>query len=523
MVLAEIIRRNARRFPRDLALVFKNNRITFQQYETRVNSLTNALIKLGLRKGERICVILDNCHQFVEIMGAAAKGGFVMAPLSTHLKQELDALVGNAEPRVMIVGDNHADKVCSEWSSLKNIICLGQSREGMLNYENLIAENSTENPNITVSEDDGLFIYYTSGTTGQPKGAYLTNGAVIKGIEEQLLVFSRQYHGEYGIAPHPFYFLDPTICIILPCMYVASPSILQEHFRPQSFLEAVEKEKVTFCVLVPTMIVRLLEDPDLLKYDLTGLRSIAYGSAPMPLEVLKSAQKVFKNVLFAQGYGLTENTSIVTFLPSEDHVTEGPEEIMRRLTSIGYATPNAWVKVVRDDGSEVTPDLTEVGEIIVKCEYLMKEYFNLPELTAETIKDGWLYTGDMAAVDKDGYIYLRERKKDFIISGGVNIYPKEIEEVLYTHPAVSEAAVVGKPNQEWGEVVMAFVSLKPGMSSTPEEIISYTKERVAAYKVPKEVEVMDHLPLTSTGKISKKELRQKIKKGGEKKGQEGSN
>lgn len=508
MLLADIIRRNARRFPNDLAFVFKENRYTFRQYEERVNRLTNALKALGVKKGDRISVILDNCQQHYEILGAAAKGGFVMSPLSTALKQELSHLIGNAKPTAMIVGDNHADKVLPEWTSVKNVICVGQSPAGMHNYEELLAKYPADDTQEEVNEEDGLLLYYTSGTTGLPKGAYLTNAAIIKNAETHLIGQRLRYHHEVFMTLHPLYFTVPTNGTVVPAMYLACPVVITEQFSPEIFLKAVEKEKVTAVFVVPTMVFRLLQYPDIDKYDISSLKFVGYGSAPMPLEVIKQAIKKFGNV-FCQGYGLTETTASVSWLPIEDHKLEGTEKEIKRLASCGLEAPNVQIRVVRSDGTDIKRDLTEIGEIIVKCEHLMKEYFGMPEETTKTLRDGWLHTGDMAALDEDGYIYIKDRQKDMIISGGINIFPREIEEVLFSHPKVADAAVIGKPDNEWGELVKAFVVLKKGEVATEKEIIDYTKTKLASYKKPKEVQFMEALPKSTTGKTLKRVLKDK--------------
>lgn len=508
MLLADIIRRNTRRFPNDLAFIYKEKRFTFRQYEERVNRLTNALKALGAKKGDRISVILDNCQQHYEILGAAAKGGFVVSPLSTALKQELSHLIVNAKSTIVIVGDNHADKVLPEWDFVKNVVCVGEAPPGMHNYEGLLAKYPVDDPLEEINEEDGLLLYYTSGTTGLPKGVYLTNDAIIKLTEDTLIGSGLRYHNEVTMTLHPLYFAVPTTCTTVPAMYLAWPVVITEQFSPEIFLQTVEKERVTVVWVVPTMMFRLLQHPDIDKYDLSSLRYICYGSAPMPMEVIRQSIKKFGNI-FIQGYGLTEAAGSVTFLYIEDHKLEGTEKEIGRLISCGREAPNCWIRVVRDDGTDIKRDLTEIGEIIVKSGHLMKEYFNMPEETVRALRDGWLHTGDMAATDEDGYIYIKDRKKDMIISGGINIFPREIEEVLFSHPKVADAAVVGKPDNEWGEMVTAYVVLKEGEVATEQEIINYTKVKLASYKKPKEVHFMKALPKSTTGKTLKRELRDK--------------
>lgn len=510
MILGDIIRRNARRFPNDLAVVFKRNRFTFKQYEERVNRLANGLSALGAKKGDRISVILDNCHQHVEIWGAAAKRGFIVSPLSTYLKQELSVMIGNAQPSILIVGDNHAHKVSSEWTSVKNVICVGEAPQGMHNYEEIMATYPADEPKESVNLEDGLFLYYTSGTTGLPKGSYLTHRSQLVNCMNLIMHLNWRYHKEKGITVHPFYFQAPNTCTIWPLMILASPSVIMESFNPQTLLEATEKEKVTTMITVPTMVFRLVEYPDFGKHDISSFRTILYGSAPMPVAVLRKALNIFGPDIFVGGYGLTEY-SLVTLLPAEDHILEGPEEKVKRLESCGREVGDCHLRIVREDGTDITRDSEEIGEIIVKGKGMMNGYFRMPEQMAHAIKDGWLYTGDLAAMDEDGYVYIKDRKGDLIISGGINIYPREVDEVLFTHPAIAEASVVGKPDEEWGEVVKAYIVLKPGMTATEQEIIDFSKSKLSSYKKPREVEFIDSLPKSSTGKILKGELKKKAK------------
>lgn len=507
MTLGEIIKRNARRFPNDLALLFKDNCFTFAEFNQRTNCLANGLIDNGARKGDRVCVILDNCHQHLEIAGAAWKAGLVACPLGTHLKGELDHIIGNAKPSIIIVGENHVKKINPSWSSIKNIICLGDAHVNTTSYEELIATSAADDPGVDVDEHDMSMIYYTSGTTGNPKGVSYSHIGQIKHAEDQNLSMGISYYQERkAMIIHPLYFNAPMNCTFIPNMLMGNTIVILESFSPKSFLETVEREKIDEVVLVPTMIFRLLEYPDLEKYDYSSLKMLGYGSAPMPVAVLRKGIKIFGKIFF-QGYGLTECTGTCCYLPIEDHMTDGSEKVHRRLASCGREKANCWMRVVREDGSDIDCDMEEVGEIILKCEYLMKGYFNMPEETAKAIKDGWLYTGDMAALDEDGYFYIRDRKSDMIISGGINIYPWEIENVLFSHPAVSEAAVIGKPDPEWGEIIKAFVVLKSGQKITEEEIISFCNDKLATYKKPKEISFVGSLPHGSTGKVSRRELK----------------
>jgi long-chain acyl-CoA synthetase len=505
MLVGEIFARNARRYPDKECVVYKGTRLGFRKVNDRVNRLTNALKGLGLRKQDRVAIVADNCHQFIEAIGACAKGGFILASLSTKLQDELTHIVNNARPTAMIVTPNYLGKLKPEWDFVKHVICIGKGPKGVMNYEELIAEYPADEPAGSVGEEDILLLYYTSGTTSLPKGAALSHKAILANAVN--MIITRQMSpGDRTVIVHPLFFTAPINCTVIPMLYLGCPVVILDGFDPQTFLAAVEKEKPTHVIVVPTMLIRLLEYPDLKKYDVSSLKEVIYGSASMPVARLKEAIQVF-GPIFSQIYGLTEVVSEATCLWVGEHIIDGPAEKVRRLGSCGRETINCHVRVVRPDGTDVARDCEEVGEIIIKGDILLKGYWNMPEVTAEAIRDGWFYSGDLATMDAEGYIFIVDRKKDMIISGAINIYPREIEEVLYKHPAIFEATVVGIPDEEWGEKVMALIVLKEGQKATEEEIIDYCRKHLATYKKPKSVIFVNSLPKTPTGKILKRELR----------------
>ncbi len=505
MLVGEIFTRNARRHGEKEGVVYKKTRLSFGAVNERVNRLANALTGLGLKKQDRVAIVADNCHQFIEAIGACAKGGFILASLSTKLQDELTHIIGNARPTVVIVTPNYLRKVKPEWDFIKHIICIGESPQGVLNYEELIAKYPADEPANPVQEEDILLLYYTSGTTSLPKGAALSQKAVLANIHNMVITRGMAV-GDRTMVVHPLFFTAPINCTVLPMLYLGGSVVILDGFDPQDFLATVEREKITHVIVVPTMLIRLLEYPDLKKYDVSSLKQVIYGSASMPVARLKEAIQVF-GPIFSQIYGLTEVVSEATCLWINEHVLDGPPEVVRRLGSCGRETINCQVRVVRPDGTDVARDCEEVGEIIIKGDILLTSYWNMPEVTADSIRDGWFYSGDLATMDSEGYIYIVDRKKDMIISGAINIYPREIEEVLYKHPAIFEATVIGIPDEEWGEKVTALIVLKEGQKATEEEIIDYCKKHLATYKKPKSVIFVPSLPKTPTGKILKRELR----------------
>jgi long-chain acyl-CoA synthetase len=297
---------------------------------------------------------------------------------------------------------------------------------------------------------------------------------------------------------------------VLPHYLKGGTNIIMTHFDPDDFLSTVEKERVTTVMMVPTMVIRLLSC-DVKKYNLKSLRKIMYGAAPMPVARLKEAIQIFGNI-FSQGYGLTEAPMTVATLKERDHFVEGKEELTRRLSAAGRPYLTVDVKIVDDDGQELPAG--EAGEIIIKSDHVMGGYWKDPEATQESIRQGWLFSGDVGKFDEKGFLYIVDRKKDMLISGGFNIYPKEVEDAIYKHPAVKEVAVIGIPDAEWGESVQAVVVLKEGMKATPADIIDTCKDHLASYKKPRSVEFIDELPKNPYGKIQKKVLQEKYSKKG---------
>jgi acyl-CoA synthetase (AMP-forming)/AMP-acid ligase II len=365
-------------------------------------------------------------------------------------------------------------------------------------------------PKIQVDEDDLAMLFYTGGTTGVPKGSMHTHEGIINVVMNLQSEYLQLNRTDTLLSPGSLAHANGFRAIL--CFLEGAKFIIPEAFLPKEILETIEREKVTVLCTVPTTLIRLSSSPDFKKYDLNCIRLVTYGAAPMPTDKLKEVLKTFGNRL-AQSYGQAEALMAITHLSKEDHMLEGSEKDVRKLASAGRPYSTVEVRIVDDQGEDVKPG--GVGELIVKGKITMKGYWNNPEATAETIKDGWIYTGDIGTADEDGYIYLIDRKKDIIISGGYNIYAREVEDLLHAHPAIAEAAVIGVPDDECGESVKAVVTLKPGMSATEEEIIQFCKERLSSFKKPKSVDFVAELPKTSIGKISKKDLRAKYWEGQE--------
>jgi acyl-CoA synthetase (AMP-forming)/AMP-acid ligase II len=483
--------------------------MTFSALNERVNRLANALVDLGLEKGDRVGVLVHNCHQFIEIYFALAKAGGIFCPYNNHLKQwELKDILDYSSPKFLFLDSDYAQMVRElrpELVSIKAYISLQKSDYGFMeDYETVVARGRSVEPAVKVVEDDVLSIIFTAGTTGKPKGAMRTHRHLMSDAVASVIELRVEY--------------DEKVLITFPMYHVACEDNIVRHsfmpntiyikreggFNPEQILDYISKERISRCQLVPTMIHSLVQVRDVDKYDLSSLRLILYAGSSMPVELLKKALSIFP-CGFAQLYGQTESGPFTTVLKPEDHVLDGTEKSLARLASSGKPAVNYEIKIVDEQDNDVA--VGEVGEIIGRSEAIMIAYWQMPEETQKKLKNGWLYTGDLGKFDEDGYVYIVERKNDMIISGGVNVYPREIEEVLYRHPAVSEASVIGLPDEHWGEVVKAVIVLKEGAQASEAEIIEFCGKNLAGFKKPKTVDFCKELPKSPQGKILKKEIR----------------
>ncbi len=514
MVVGDMIIRNARKYPEKIGIVSGDKRFTFKTINQRVNGIANGLIKMGIKKGDRVGALVHNSHQFIEIYFATAKTGGIFCPYNNHLKKgELKDILSYSTPRFLFVDPDFAGVVHElkdDLNFIENYICLENTNfPYMKDYEDIINSSKKEEPEIKVLDDDVMSMFFTAGTTGKPKGALRTHRHLIMTAVAGVIDLKVDYD-EQALITFPMYHVACEDNIVRHSFMPNTIHIRREGgFNAIDVLSYIEKEKITRCQMVPTMIHTLLQTPNIEKFDLSSLKLILYAGAPMPVELLKNALKIFK-CGFAQLYGQTESGPFTTVLKPEDHILDGSEKKIQRLASSGKAVLNYEVRIVDENDNDVKTG--EVGEIIVRSESMMKGYWNMPEETAKKLRNGWLYTGDLGKMDEEGYIYIVERKNDMIISGGVNIYPREIEEVLYKHPAVSEVSVIGIPDEHWGEVPKAVVVLKEGKVATEEELIKFCGEHLAGYKKPKSVEFWKELPKSPQGKILKKEIREIIKK-----------
>jgi acyl-CoA synthetase (AMP-forming)/AMP-acid ligase II len=502
----------AERYPDKPAFIWGDHTTSYSQAEARAGALAAGLRQLGLKRSERVGVLMWNCPQLLESFFGVWKAGSCVVPINARLL--IDEVVYHLnDPRAtaVIFGEEFREMMLrarQRLASTKHFICAGQPLQGQISYEELIsAHMQSRLLNADVRDDELAWLFYTSGTTGRPKGAMLTHGNLTFMAVSWVADLMHLEPEDIGLHAAPLTHGAGFHSIALT-LKASSQVILKPHrFDAENFCATVAQHRVTNTWLVPTQIKMLLKYPKLGEWDLSSLKWIAYGGAPMYQEDIKEALRRIGPV-FVQLYGQGETPMTGTYLRPKEHLMEGPASM--RLTSCGHARSGIEVRILGEDERELPR--REVGEICVRGPTVMKGYWERPEATAETLRGGWLHTGDLGFMDEHGYVYILDRIKDVIISGGSNIYPREVEEVLLQHPAVSEVCVIGVPDELWGEAVKAVIVLKPGAKATPEEIIAFSGERMAGYKKPKSVDFVDELPKSAYGKVLKRELRDRYQK-----------
>jgi len=493
-------------------MVFEGKRWTYSQINDRTNQLANALGKKGLGKEDRIGMLHVNCNQYIETYFASAKLGAIFVPLNFRAKaDELAYMINHAEIRILFAGERYRDLVNSirpQLSTVKEYVSVGTG--GELPYDDLMRSAPPEERSSDAGDEAITILMYTSGTTGKPKGVPLTHQAFVGYVLENVEPASPEIE-ERNLLTVPLYHVAG-IQAMLAAIYGGRTLVLMRQFEVKEWMETIQRERATRAMLVPTMLKRVIDDPDFSKHDLSSLKVITYGAAPMPFEVIRKAIQVIPWARFINAFGQTETASTITTLGPEDHILEGSEEEkakkLKRLTSsIGKPLPDIEVKIVDEEGKAL-PSLA-VGEILARGPRVMAGYWKDEQKTSQAMTpDGWLRTSDMGWMDEEGYIYLSGRADDMIIRGGENISPEEVEDVLRSHPKVEEAAVIGVPDVEWGQEPRAVVVLKEGESASPEEMMEYCRSKLAGFKRPRSVIFIDALPRNPMGKVLRKKLRE---------------
>ncbi|MBI4337931.1 MAG: long-chain-fatty-acid--CoA ligase [Chloroflexi bacterium] len=514
MNVTELLSITAAIVPERGSLIFEGERFTYAQIQERVNRLVNALAGLGVEKGDRVAVLQVNCPEVVESCFATAKLDAVWVPLNFRAKaDELAYMVNHAEPKVLLVGARYHGLVESfreQVPAVGRIVALESPHPGWLFYDDLLAGASDEERFPQAGDDDLVVLMFTAGTTGHPKGVMLTHESFSSYILANVEPADPESE-EKNLLTVPLYHIAG-LQAVMAGFYGGRTIIIQRQFEAEEWMRLVGKERVDRAMMVPTMLKQILDHPAFAQHDFSSLKVITYGAAPMPAEVIKRALKALPGCRFINAFGQTETASTITMLSPEDHVipdSTSPEELeryLKRLTSIGKPLPDVEVRIVDEHGNEVP--VGQVGEIVARGSRLMKGYWKQNDATKDTIRNGWLYTGDLGYRDQEGYIYLAGRAKDFIKRGGEMVSPEEVEQVLMSHPAVDDAAVIGVPDPDWSERVRAIVVLKPGQQVRPEELVEHCRQRLASFKKPESIVFVDELPRNSMGKVLKRVLRE---------------
>lgn len=507
MLISDIPRKNARLYSDRIALIEGDVRLTFFEFNQRVNRLANAILNLGVSKGDRVAVLNHNGYQYIELYFACAKAGTPIVPLNFRSNgQELAYIMNNSDAKLIFFGSaylNVVEEVKAQTPGIIGLVSIDQKLAGHLFYDDLIKKDSSpEEPDVLIDENDIVVLGYTGGTTGLPKGVMTTHRNLVSSCYNSVIDIRIRTGMVYLNTPPLFHAGDAMAMFAFA--FMGATNVVLSSFSPEAVLKTIEKYKVTHGLLVPAMILAILQYPRVKDFDLSSMECVIYGTAPMPVEPLKRAMRLFK-CNFLQVYGSTETFVPMSMLIPEDHVFEGTPEQIRRMASAGREVVGMEARIVDDDDKEVP--IGEVGEIIVRGHNVMKGYWELPELTTESLRNGWYHTGDLGKMDEGHYIYIVDRKKDMIISGGENIYPKEIEDILFEHPNVAEATVVGIPDENWGESIKAFVIKKTDTFVTETDLLEYCKQRLASYKKPRSIEFVDTLPRSTAGKVLKHEIR----------------
>ena len=504
LTCGDLIKRGRALYGTQAALLFEGRQFTFAEQAARMFRLANALLGNGLKKQERVAVLARNCSEYIEIFGACEIAGFVAINLNVRLSDaELATICRDSQPSAMICSKDFlalARALAAQLSCIRIRIAIGSEDADTLSYECLVSESSADEPTATAGPSDIAYLMYTSGTTGGPKGVMISHAAMVEA--------TRMLSHEGGISS-----ADKAL-IVMPLFHLGgkieqmnfnlmgAEVVLKAAFDAEDILDTIEKERVTAAHFVPAMIQRLLDVLEAKPYDVSTLRCVHYASAPMPGPLLRRALDRMGPV-FVQVYGMTE-CLIGTILKSHEHLVSSPEG-ERRLRSAGQPLLGNEVKIVREDGTAC--DTGEIGEILFRSPTIMSGYWNKPELTAEVVRDGWIHTQDLGFVDGGKFVYVVDRKKDMIISGGENIYSWEVEEALRAHPDVADVAVIAVPDEVWGESVKACVQMRPGRSASEVELIDYARRKIAGYKKPRSIDFVQSLPRLFNGKIDKKALR----------------
>lgn len=503
--LALLLEQSARKDPGKLAVIMDDNKLRYAELNGAANKVANALTKMGVQKGDKVALMLPNTPHFPICYYGILKAGATVVPLNVLFKSnEVQYHLEDSDAVALIAWEGFLGEAADGFrraETCHNLVVVqapggtGELPEDAASFNQLLADNSPSFDTVQTRPDDTAVILYTSGTTGRPKGAELSHfNMFFNAMTSATRVISLE-PSDIGLAVLPLFHSFGQTCVMNALIYAGGTITLLPRFEPVKAAEVIQRDKVTLFAGVPTMYFYLLNHPAVAGYDFGSLRRCVSGGSAMPVEVMHAFNNKY-GVTILEGYGLSETSPVASFNDLNKPTKPG---------SIGTPIWGVEMRAVDAEGNAVPTG--ELGEIVIRGHNVMKGYYKRSEATAEAIRNGWFHTGDLARIDEEGSFFIVDRVKDMVIRGGFNVYPREIEEVLYGHPAVAEAAVIGVPDQALGEEVKAVVALKPNQSVEQQELIEYCKERLAAYKYPRSIEFRESLPKTATGKILKRELK----------------
>jgi len=500
MLIGNVLAKRAFNTPHRPALIFQDQVISYLEFDQRTNQVASALLALGIKPGDRVGLLMHNCPQFLEVFFATARIGAVLVTLNVRLvPAELDFILDDCQVGGLIHGPEF-EKTVAALSILPQlayrISTAEPAAEGALAYEALVCDRPATAPNISLAEDDLLAIMYTSGTTGHPKGVMLTHHAVYHAALNMVIGLDYQYPDKLLMLA-PFFHTGASSPIV-GHVIKGIATVITERFDPEGALALIERHGIRIVQGVAAMMRMILDLPDTSRFDLSAWEIATLPGSPLPFSLIKAAHERF-GVLCQNLWGMTEIAGPGALMNIED-VMDKPESAGRPYFEVD-------LKIV-DAANQPLP-AGEAGELVVRCPHMMIGYYNRPDATEDTIVDGWLHTGDMAYLDEDGYLYIIDRLKDMIVSGGENVYPAEIEKVLLQMPGIDEVSVVGIPDDKWGEVPKAFIVRRHAAPPSNEAIIAFCRQHLAGYKIPRNIEIIDELPKNPSGKVLKKVLRQR--------------
>lgn len=503
MNIGHVMALNARRHPEKLAVTCEGRTYSYKQFNEEVNRLANGLIELGIEKGQNIALFMKNSDHFAIAFFAMMKVGAVAVPINFRLTVSETRYILDQSESVLIFCDEEFAALIEEARDAvtyaKYVVVVGTpSIPAHLSFREVMSEDERE-PNVEILSSDDAEILYTSGTTGKPKGVLLDHQRIMN-VNTVIMLGMRMNEQDRLLHVAPLFHSAQLNLFLLTGFFMGASHVIHRDFHPVEALTAIQEHKITLFFGVPIMYNFFLQVPNAENFDISSVTRCGYGAAPMAPELIRKSIDLFQTDQFYNLCGLTEGGPGGIFLRPEEHTT--------KVGKGGKAMFLTEARVVNELMEDVEPG--QIGEFILRGETVMKEYYRKPEETAKAFVDGWLLTGDLAEIDEDGYITLVDRKKDMIISGGENVYSVEVEQIMYEHPQVLEAATIGIPDETWGEKVIAIVVPKEGEVIDEEDFIQFCRKHLAGYKVPKQIEIVEQLPRNASGKILKYQLRKEF-------------